>query len=211
MTAPGRRVLVPAARAERWFENFAARHGAATFGVGDGALVAVAEDGARAVARLPLDRAYDGAPDPAAWAAAVAEPVRWGLLLVRRGGFAVAGGAGSEVRVRKIGRRHVQGKTKAGGWSQQRYARRRDNQARSAIEAAADHAVRLLVDDLGGVEALVTGGDRPAVEAVLEDARLREVAARRTTLHLASGDPDAGVVERAVADLLSAVIEVTDP
>jgi hypothetical protein len=211
MTDPGRRVLVPAARAVRWFENFAGRHGAATFAVSDGALVAVAEDGARAVARLPLDRDYVGAPDPVAWAAAVAEPVRWGLLLVRRGGFAVAGGAGTEVRVRKIGRRHVQGKTKAGGWSQQRYARRRDNQARSAFEAAADHAVRLLVDELGGVEALVTGGDRPAVEAVLEDARLRDVAARRTTLHLASGDPDAGVVTKAVGDLLSAVVEVTDP
>ncbi len=194
----------------RWCENFAGRHGEAAFTVADGTLVAVAEDGARAVAHLPLDRAYAGDASPQAFADAVAEPLRWGLLVVRRGGFAVAGGVGPEVRVRKVGRRHVQGKTKAGGWSQQRYARRRDNQARTAFEAAADHAVRLLVDELGGVDALVTGGDRKAVDEVLSDARLRDVAGRRTTLHLALGDPDASVVERAVADLLSAAVLVTD-
>jgi hypothetical protein len=117
---------------------------------------------------------------------------------------------GDEVRVRKVGRRHVQGRTKAGGWSQQRYARRRDNQARKAFEAATEHAVRLLVAEHGGVDALVTGGDRAAVDAVLEDPRLRDVAARRTSSHLALGDPDAAVVATAVADLLSAVVVVTD-
>ncbi|GAA1923554.1 acVLRF1 family peptidyl-tRNA hydrolase [Nocardioides marmoribigeumensis] len=210
MTDP-RRVHVPAARVVRWFDNFEGRHGAASLTVTGGALSATASDGAQAVAHLPFDRSYDGPADPAAFAAATADPVRWGLLVVRRGGFAVAGGAGPSVGVRKVGRRHVQGKTKAGGWSQQRYARRRDNQARTAFEAAADHAVRLLVDELGGVSALVTGGDRKAVEDVLADARLREVAARRTSLHLALGDPDAGVVDKAVADLLSAVVVVTDP
>ena len=210
MTDP-RRVHVPAPRVVRWFENFESRHGSVELSVADGALTAGAADGARAVAHLPFGREYDGPPAPPAFAHAVADPVRWGLLVVRRGGFAVAGGAGPSVDVRKIGRRHVQGKTKAGGWSQQRYARRRDNQARSAFEAAADHAVRLLVDELGGVVALVTGGDRKAVDEVLDDPRLREVAARRTSLHLALGDPDAAVVDRAVTDLLSAVVEITDP
>jgi hypothetical protein len=209
VTAP-RRVLVPAARVVRWFENFEDRHGLACVDLVGGALEAVAEDGSTARAFLPLDREYDGPPDVSAFAAAVAVPVRWGLLVVRRGGFAVAGGVGDEVRVRKVGRRHVQGRTKAGGWSQQRYARRRDNQARKAFEAATEHAVRLLVDEHGGVDALVTGGDRAAVDAVLEDPRLRDVAARRTSSHLALGDPDAAVVATAVADLLSAVVVVTD-
>ena len=44
----------------------------------------------------------------------------------------------------KVGQRHVQGRTKAGGQSQQRFARRRDNQARAAYEAAAEHAARIL-------------------------------------------------------------------
>jgi hypothetical protein len=210
MTDPRRRVLVPAARVERWFENFSTRHGRAELSVSDGSLVAVATDGSRAEAHLPLDREYAGPADVGGFAAAVAEPVRWGLLVVRRGGFAVAGGIGPEVRVRKVGRRHVQGKTKAGGWSQQRYARRRDNQAREAFEAAADHAVRLLVDELGGVEALVTGGDRAAVDAVLDDGRLRDVATRRTTVHLGVGDPDKRVVDQAVADLLSATVVLAE-
>ena len=203
-------MLGPAARVVRWFDNFEGRHGPVVLTVDGDALVGLAEDGARAVARLPFDRAYDGPADPGSFAVAVGAPVRWGLLVVRRGGFAIAGGVGPSVDVRKVGRRHVQGRTKAGGWSQQRYARRRDNQARSAFEAAADHAVRLLVDELGGIDALVTGGDRRAVDAVLEDPRLREVAARRTSSHLALGDPDASVVEGAVADLLSAVVLVTD-
>ena len=64
MTDP-RRVLVPAARVVRWFDNFVQRHGPASFEVVSGALVAVAEDGARATARPPLDRAYDGPAEPA--------------------------------------------------------------------------------------------------------------------------------------------------
>src|SRR5689334_989708 len=123
-----RRVHVPAARVVRWFSNFSDRHGPPSLSVSSGALTAVAPDGAQAIARLPFDQAYDGPASPDALASAVAAPVTWGLLVVRRGGFAIAGGAGPSVEVRKIGRRHVQGKTKAGGWSQQRYARRRDNQ-----------------------------------------------------------------------------------
>ena len=70
----------------------------------------------------------------------------------------------------KLGQRHVQGRTKAGGQSQQRFARRRDNQARQAYEAAADHAARIL----GDVRTIVTGGDHAAVDAVLDDLRLPE-------------------------------------
>ena len=51
---------------------------------------------------------------------------------------------GARMVEHKIGQRHVQGRTKAGGQSQQRFARRRDNQARQAYEAAADHAARIL-------------------------------------------------------------------
>jgi peptide subunit release factor 1 (eRF1) len=105
-------------------------------------------------------------------------PLAWGVLLVRKGGFAVARLAGQDLVEHKIGQRHVQGRTKAGGQSQQRFARRRDNQARAAYEAAAEHAARILA---GSLDALVTGGDQAAVDAVLTDARLADAAARRTT------------------------------
>lgn len=207
----GRRVLVPAARVVRWFENFGSRHGDPVLTVREGRLVATAPDGAVAEAALPFSRTYDGPPDAVAFREAVQQPVHWGVLLVRKGGFAVAAGNGTRIELSKVGQRHVQGRTKAGGQSQQRFARRRDNQARQAYEAAADHAHRILVSEAGGVDALVCGGDRSAVDVVLSDPRLAGVAARRVEPWLTVPDPRRAVLEAAVADALSAVVTVTDP
>ena len=137
-------VQVPADRVERWVANFEARHGTTTLGVAGGALRGVAEDGSTFAARLPFETAYDGPAAPAAFAASVTAPADWGVLLVRKGGFAIARLTGQRLTDSKVGQRHVQGRTKAGGQSQQRFARRRDNQARQAYEAAADHAARIL-------------------------------------------------------------------
>ena len=206
-----RSVLVPAARVPRWFENFAGRHGPYRLCVVGGALQAEAEDGSRAVAALPWSRQYAGPADPATFAESARAELRWGVLIVRRGGFAVAAGTGPTPTYTKVGRRHVQGQTKAGGWSQQRYARRRDNQARAAFEAAADHAHRVLHTEFGGVQALACGGDRPAVDAVLDDPRLGDLARLRTDRWLAVGDPNAEVLRKAVADAHATQVTVTDP
>ena len=74
----------------------------------------------------------------------------------------------------------MQGGTKAGGWSQQRYARRRANQAGAAFADAADAAARVLLDPARPLDALVPGGDRDAVRAVLADRRLRGLDAAVT-------------------------------
>ncbi len=203
-----RSVLVPRARVVRWFENFAVRHGTVTLSVTSGALCAAAGDGAVAEARLPFAASYDGPADADAFAAAVDTPDRWGLLLVRKGGFAVARVHGTETVATKVGRRHVQGRTKAGGQSQQRFARRRDNQARHAYEAAAEHAVRVLGTDL---RALVCGGDRPAVEAVLDDERLRLLGRVRVEPWLAVPDPRRAVLDSALLDAQSVVVALTEP
>ncbi len=201
-------VLVPQQRFERWVENFR-RHGETALGVADGALTGSAADGSSFVARLPFEESYVGLPDPAAFRLAFGAPRDWGVLLVRKGGFAVARLAGDEIVESKIGQRHVQGRTKAGGQSQQRFARRRDNQARQAYEAAADHAARLLAADAGGTQLpVVTGGDRPAVEEVLTDPRLRHL--RVVPPWLAVPDPKRGVLEQAVADARSAQVEVVN-
>ncbi len=97
----------------------------------------------------------------------------------------------------------MQGRTKAGGQSQQRFARRRDNQARQAYEAAADHAARILGN---GTLQVVAGGDHAAVEEVLADPRLRRVSV--VGPWLAVPDPRRGVLEQAVRDGSSAVVEV---
>ena len=202
-----RTVLVPRERVVRWFDNFSASHGDTVLSVGSGGLHGSAADGASAVARLPFGEAYDGPADPSAFTAAVTMPTRWGILLVRKGGFAVATVLSGEVADSKVGQRHVQGRTKAGGQSQQRFARRRDNQARQAYEAAAEHAHRVLG---GRLDALVCGGDRPAVEAVLGDPRLRALALVRVDPWLDVPDPRRAVLDRAVADGGSVSITVTD-
>jgi hypothetical protein len=198
-------VQVPAARLARWVGNFEQRHGGAALSVRDGALRGEAEDGSTFVARLPFDASYDGVPDVEVFVAAVEPTGEWGVLLVRKGGFAVARLRGTTLVEHKIGQRHVQGRTKAGGQSQQRFARRRDNQARQAYEAAAGHAARILGT---GVLSVVTGGDKVAVADVLADSRLQglEVVGR----WLAVPDPRRAVLDAAIADATAVTVEVVN-
>jgi len=202
-----REVLVAPARMGRWVENFVARHGETELGVVTRHLTGRAVDGSTFEARLPFATSYGGPADPAAFAASYKAPGRWGVLLVRKGGFAIARLRGEEVVESKVGQRHVQGRSKAGGQSQQRFSRRRDNQARAAYEAAAGHAERILT---GQLTALVCGGDRTAVEQVLEDPRLQHLTRVRVDPWLAVPDPRRAVLEQAVADAGSIAIEVTN-
>lgn len=195
-------VLIPVARWPRWVTNFATSHGEPVLSVAGGALLGVAPDGSRFSASLPFSRLYDGAPDTDAFVTEVRPPERWGVLLVRKGGFAVASLVGETVTDSKVGQRHVQGRTKAGGQSQQRFARRRGNQARAAYEAAADHAARVLA----GVEVVVAGGDRPAVTEVLTDARLGKVQV--VGVWHAVPDPRRAVLEKVVADAQAIQVDV---
>ncbi len=201
-------MLVPVERLVRWFDNFATRHGEPDYTVASGLLHAAAPDGTLVTATPPFASAYDGPPAPSAFADAVTVPARWGVLLVRKGGFAVATVVGGEVADSKVGQRHVQGRTKAGGQSQQRFARRRGNQARQAYEAAAEHAARVLE---GPLAALVCGGDRQGVEQVLDDPRLHRLVELRVAPWLAVPDPRRGVLEQAVVDGSSVTVTVTDP
>jgi VLRF1 release factor-like protein len=118
------------------------------------------------------------------------------LLLVRRGGYAVGVAVAGRLTTHKVGTRYVQSRTAAGGWSQQRFARRRSNQADELVGAVTEHAVRLLRGS--GARGLVLGGDHTLAEAVLEDdrlARLRDLP--RVELYDLP-DPRFAVLERAV-------------
>lgn len=200
-------VLVPADRWVKWLANFAARHGEPDLDLHEGALRGAAPDGESFLARLPFGRAYPGTADGAAFAAAAVPPEHWGVLLVRKGGFAIARLQGPAVTGTKVGRRHVQGRTKAGGQSQQRFARRRDNQAREAYAAAADHTATLL-GDLPDGSPVVVGGDRLAIQAVLADSRLT----RLTTCEpwLAVGEPRRAVLDEALASAASIRVRVQE-
>jgi Actinobacteria/chloroflexi VLRF1 release factor len=197
-------VLVPGERLVRWVANFDVRHGSAQLVVSGGGLHGVAADGSTFAARLPFDVSYAGSPAAADFAAAAVAPEDWGVLLVRKGGFAVARLHGPALVDSKTGKRHVQGKTKAGGQSQRRFARRRDNQARQAFEAAAGHAARVL----NGLGPVVFGGDRTATDEVLKDPRLAAVVPVSRWLSVA--DPRRDVLTRAVLDAQAISLEVTN-
>ncbi len=134
-----------------------------------------------------------------------------GLLLVRKGGFAVALLDGGSIVELKVGRRHVQGRSKAGGWSQHRFARRRDNQARAAFDAAAEHAHRILVASPATLCGLGTGGDRRAVASVLAHPELGRLADVPTTWLGAVPDPTRAVLDQAIVDVRSVQVTITDP
>jgi peptide subunit release factor 1 (eRF1) len=125
-------------------------------------------------------------------------PSKIGLLLARRGGYAVGVAEGDKLISSKVDTKYVQGRTAAGGWSQQRFARRRDNQARRVWNAAADAAVRVLLPAVP-LSGLVCGGDRRAVDEILADPRLSSLAAVRAEHFLDVPEPRLVVLENAVA------------
>ncbi len=206
---PENQLLLPQTRLVRWLENFETRHGGAEYEVIDGQLVGSAPDGSVCRIALPFGRSYGGPATAAGLLDQAAPPEAWGVLLVRKGGFAVAMLAGAELTGSKTGQRHVQGRTKAGGPSQPRLARRRENQARIAYEAAADHAVRLL-GARPAPEVVITGGDHAAVDAVLDDPRLRGVARVVVRRWLPVADPRRSVLEQAIAEAQALDVVVTN-
>ncbi|MGH4025607.1 MAG: acVLRF1 family peptidyl-tRNA hydrolase, partial [Pseudonocardiaceae bacterium] len=85
-----------------------------------------------------------------------------GLLLVRLGGYSVGIARAGVVLTSSTGSRLVHGRTAAGGQSQQRFARRREGQARVALQAAADTVARVLLPRVAELDAVVLGGDTTA-------------------------------------------------
>jgi hypothetical protein len=119
-----------------------------------------------------------------------------GVLLVRLGGHAAGVFSGRRLVASKVGQRQVHGRHRAGGSSQQRFARRREGQARVALEAAADVAARVLLEYRRDLEVVVLGGDRRALAEVLEDPRLRPLAGLVTERVLDVPDPRLAVLQR---------------
>ncbi len=190
-----RRVTVPFERLERWLAGFAERHGGAAVEADEREVRLVGADGARAWIDVPFPPLIDTAAPGAALVAHALRPRVVGVLLVRRGGHAVGVFDGARLVASKVDSTYVQGTTKAGGWSQQRYARRRANQSRAAFADAADTAARVLLPRLGALDALVCGGDRIAVDEVLAEPRLAPLAALRTGPLLAVPDPRLKVLQ----------------
>jgi hypothetical protein len=202
---------VPPQRLGRWLDGVAARHG--TFDAVElvaGAVRVTCADTTEVTLRAP----FDWRPGPAllsSFSAAVRVPHRAAVLLVRRGRWAVGVFDGDDLVVSKVDARQVQGRTAAGGWSQQRFARRRANQTDAVVGAAVETAVRVLGPHAGELEALFTGGDRGLVDDVLADPRLRALAALRHGPALEVGDPTKAVLLETPQQFRAVDVHIVEP
>jgi len=120
-----------------------------------------------------------------------------GLILVRLGGYSVGTARAGVVLISSTGSRLVHGRCAAGGQSQQRFARRREGQARMALRAAADAAARVLLPRATELDAVVLGGDTAALRTVAADARLAGLLERAEPRVLAIGQPRRAVLDEA--------------
>ena len=207
----GRWVDVAPERLARWVATFAERHGAVTVEPGRLAVTFRAADGAAAECHppfppLPAPAGGTWPGDPVELAGLIAAHAAVdrtvGVFLVRLGGFAAGVFTGSPPRLvsSKVGSRLVHGRSAAGGTSQHRFARRRENQATAAVAAAADTAVKVLVPYAERLDA----GARA-------DPRLRPVMKHAVDRFLTVPDPKLAVLRDSPRLFLAVRIHLTGP
>jgi Actinobacteria/chloroflexi VLRF1 release factor len=211
----GRAVEVPPDRLEGWFARFAERNdGIASTAVRPGEVVVTAGNGTTATAAVPfgpLEREGDIeglAVEPLI--THMRQSRRIGLLLVRLGGHSMGILRDGQVLVSRTDRRQVHGRSAAGGWSQHRFARRREGQARQSLQDAALNAFEVLVPRLAEMDALVLGGDRHALDELREDRRLAPLFAKAETRVLDLPEPRRSVLYDAAERAVSLEIVVRD-
>lgn len=201
-------------RLDRWVEGFGERHGAVQVTREDDGVHLVAADGSVAVLEPPFGVGGVADADPVREVGMLAaRPRRAALLLVRRGGYAVGLSEGADLTAHKVGTKYVQGRTAAGGWSQQRFARRRAGQAAGLVGAAVEVA-NTMWSDRGPQhrpQVLVVGGDRRLIEEALSDPRLASVAALARSPLLDVRDPRLDVLKDAVRRSRCVRIRLTEP
>jgi len=188
----GRWVDISASRMVGWLDGFYGRHD----GVVEVGLLLCAANGDEAVlAPTP------GMPPVTTIDEFLAElkvPRRLGFLLARRGAVAAGVFHGDELVASKVERFYQQGRTAAGGWSQQRFARRRANQTAAGVREAADIAARVLLPHARELDALVCGGDRGVIEEILTDPRLEPLLPKRFDRLLEVPEPRRSVLLEAL-------------
>jgi hypothetical protein len=213
-------VEVPGERLAGWVERYAATHPGTRVSWADPSGVRLDTDaGASAAFAALLPFAPAGTVPPDGLVAALAHhaglPVVTALILIRRGGFAVGLARGAALERSKVGSRYVQSRTAAGGWSQQRFARRREGQAKELVRTAAE-----AWSQLGSASSstpwvdptvLVTGGDRALCDAVLDEPAVRGLRALGVARHLDLPDPRLTVLEQAAARAQALLVTIREP
>jgi hypothetical protein len=210
-----RTVEVEPERVSGWFTRFAQRNGGVSRSSATGELVTVtATNGTTATVTVPFGPLVP--PDDPRLAIDVLvlhllRRRRVGLLLVRLGGHSVGVAYDGKVELSRTDRRLVQGRTAAGGWSQNRFARRRENQARQALHAAADDAYEVLTPHLSTLDGVVLGGDRRALSTLRTDPRLTHIFALAQPRILTVPQPRRITLDEAARRSRTVEIVVSDP
>ncbi len=212
--AQPRRLDIAPPRFIGWIESFHDRHGALTVEAGDETVTFAAADGSVAECQVPFPplRAEGNPEELAKLVAAHAAADRTvGVFLVRLGGYAAGVFTGPEpvLAASKVGSRLVHGRSAAGGQSQQRFARRRENQAQQAVSAAADTAAAVFGPY--ELDALVLGGDRRAFAGIRTDPRLAPYFKVAVEAFLTVPDPKLTVLKETPRMFRAIKIKLTEP
>lgn len=207
-----RTTFVSAERLPGWLERFAASNGELTLTPEHGGLRLAAANGTTAdlLAPWPDDgRPGRGADDVERLVSLAGQSRTLGIVLLRRGGYAVGVAREGMLLASKAGNRYVQSRTAAGGGSQQRFARRRSNQADALVETAAEQAARIF----SGYppEYLVFGGDRALTELLARERIFQPWSALPRLRPLEVQDPKLAVLAKAAKDAASVFIRITVP
>ncbi|WP_162834795.1 acVLRF1 family peptidyl-tRNA hydrolase [Amycolatopsis circi] len=212
----GRAVEIPPERLDGWFARFAERNDGVRTTVLTATEVRIAaENGTTATATVP----FGPLPTQGEYPGLAVEPLirhaqtprLLALLLVRKGGHSLGLAYDGRVVLSRTDRHHVQGRTAAGGWSQQRFARRREGQTRAALHAAAQDAYEVLLPRLSEVDAVVLGGDRRALDELRADRRLAKLFDRAEPRVLEIPEPRREVLAEAAQRARAVELVVRDP
>ncbi|WP_026535624.1 acVLRF1 family peptidyl-tRNA hydrolase [Arthrobacter sp. H14] len=219
-----RSTSVPPERLVGWLQRFEASHGEVAASRIDEGMVLISGDGTSAWIDLSEiqpsefmqneippdgDEPIDATSAIADLADAAAVDGKTGVILLRRGGYAIGVVEAGRLLVSKTGTRYVQSRTAAGGWSQQRFARRRANQARGLVETAGEQAVRVISG--AEVHQLAYGGDKALCAELIQHRLMAPLVSLPRLPFLDVPDPRLQILQRAALNLNSFPIIVTDP
>ena len=215
----GRAVEVEPERLAGWFARFADRHGGLVGVDGTAARLRFrAADGASAEVAVPFGGLADRSPaadpgPPCSTPCTRTSPYPAGSGSCSSGSAATASASRVDgvVETSTTGARPVHGRNRKGGSSSGRFARRRDNQARVALDAAADAVARVLLPVADTLDAVVLGGDTAALDDLRADRRLAALLARAEPRVLDVPEPRRAVLDEAARRALAVEVVVREP
>lgn len=100
------------------------------------------------------------------------------IVFLRRSGYAIGKAEMGKLVTSKVGSKYVQGQTAAGGWSQKRFARRRETQTNNLLESAKKTTQTLLCSPANSkqsfkeLDGIVLGGDKNLLAKLLQNSTL---------------------------------------